>query len=43
MSADDPKFNNERPLFFERFYQPFLQPGGGGLLQQQPQGQQQRQ
>jgi len=24
MSNDDPKFNNDRPLFFERLYQPFL-------------------
>jgi hypothetical protein len=26
LSNDDVKFNSNRPLFFERLYQPFLRP-----------------
>lgn len=27
ISDADPKFNNEKPMFFERLYEPFMQPG----------------
>jgi hypothetical protein len=37
MSDDDPKFNNDRPLFFERFFSPFVRLPG---QQQQPPQQQ---
>jgi hypothetical protein len=29
MSEADPKFNDQRPLFFERAFEPFVQAGRG--------------